>query len=272
MDKKYKIGSISKLLGISSQTLHYYEDCGFVTPEKDGTSKYRYYDTWDVNFLLDCKYYQSLGFNNRQVKKMIQQDSISDIYDKMEQRESEILNEIYEREKLLGILRHDKLKLQSVSSKIGVFTETSSQASFVKFYRTNNEFDNLDRLTIKDMIDYLPQAQATFVIPVENNLMRDTSCEDILKNYKWGFSFTPGDVRELSFDTKSMEYFPPKKCLYTVFKAYGENTFASSIANEVIRPLLHQGYQITGSLIGKLIVRTNRDDQFTRYFEIWIPI
>ena len=68
MEEKYKIGTISKLLGIPIQTLHYFEECGFVTPSKDSKSNYRYYDAWDVNFLLDSRYLRSFEFSNAEIE------------------------------------------------------------------------------------------------------------------------------------------------------------------------------------------------------------
>ena len=47
---RYKIGDVSRILGISTDLLRYYEKKGVVQPQKDKSNDYRYYDTWDINF------------------------------------------------------------------------------------------------------------------------------------------------------------------------------------------------------------------------------
>ncbi len=49
---RYKIGDVSRILGISTDLLRYYEKKGVVTPQKDKNNDYRYYDTGTLIFLL----------------------------------------------------------------------------------------------------------------------------------------------------------------------------------------------------------------------------
>ena len=51
---KYKIGDVARILGISTDLLRYYEKKGVVRPVKDKANDYRYYEAWDINFLMDC--------------------------------------------------------------------------------------------------------------------------------------------------------------------------------------------------------------------------
>ena len=50
---KYKIGDVARILGVSTDILRYYERKGVVTPEKDESNDYRYYESWHINFLMD---------------------------------------------------------------------------------------------------------------------------------------------------------------------------------------------------------------------------
>ncbi len=43
MYKDYSIGTIAKLLGISSETLRYYESKNVIQPKRDPDTGYRYY-------------------------------------------------------------------------------------------------------------------------------------------------------------------------------------------------------------------------------------
>ena len=49
----YKIGEVAKLLGISSETVRYYEREGVIQSQKiDQESGYRYYEALDINALM----------------------------------------------------------------------------------------------------------------------------------------------------------------------------------------------------------------------------
>ncbi len=69
--ERYKIGDVAKILGISPDLLRYYEKKGVVTPTKDATNDYRYYDFWDINFLLDCLWFKKFGFSIDQIAEMV---------------------------------------------------------------------------------------------------------------------------------------------------------------------------------------------------------
>ena len=68
---QYKIGDVARILGISTDLLRYYEKKGVVAPTKDKQNDYRYYDVWDINFLIDCLWYKSFGFGIPQIAYMV---------------------------------------------------------------------------------------------------------------------------------------------------------------------------------------------------------
>ena len=84
---QYKIGDVARILGISTDLLRYYEKKGVVTPTKDKQNDYRYYDTWDINFLIDCLWYKNFGFGIDQVATIVSKSSYEDIISMMEDKE-----------------------------------------------------------------------------------------------------------------------------------------------------------------------------------------
>ena len=65
---RYKIGDVAKILGISPDLLRYYEKKGVVKPVKDRSNDYRYYEPWDINFLIDCLWYKNFGFGIESIR------------------------------------------------------------------------------------------------------------------------------------------------------------------------------------------------------------
>ena len=60
MSFQYKIGEISALLGISPETLRFYEKRGLLHPEKSPQNGYRSYSLSDLYRLLDIIFYRRL--------------------------------------------------------------------------------------------------------------------------------------------------------------------------------------------------------------------
>lgn len=274
MDEKYKIGTISKLLGIPIQTLHYFETCGFVTPSKDSKSNYRYYDAWDVNFLLDSRFLRSFEFSNPEIEAMINTDDLSSLITRFGNQEKKLLDMIQHYQGILDELHQDKIRISRHQEYLGQFQTEKSPQMFFYPYRRNNNFETGVKgdTAIPDItgwLDNMPFVKATFRIPAECLKQRD---KDRLE-YIWGFSVSTRRMKELQLEMdETVEYCSSRQCLYTVFKAYGRNTFIPSLYEQVFKPVWERGYEITDSPVGRLLVRIHEDGVFTRFFEIWIPV
>ena len=91
---QYKIGDVARILGISTDLLRYYEKKGVVAPTKDKQNDYRYYDVWDINFLIDCLWYKSFGFGIPQIAYMVSDCYYGDLVSVLEEKETELMDSI----------------------------------------------------------------------------------------------------------------------------------------------------------------------------------
>lgn len=274
MEEKYKIGTISKLLGIPIQTLHYFEQCGFVTPTKDNKSNYRYYNAWDVNFLMDSRYLRSFEFSNPEIEEMINRDDFQAMNTRFANQERKLLELIQHYQDVLDELHCEKERIGRHQDYLGIFKTDKSPRVFFNPYRRNNDYVAAGKggsgvPDITPWMDSMPFVKATFQIPLDS--LASGKQEDI--EYIWGFSVPTGKVRELPLTVdENALYCPSRQCLYTVFKAYGRNTFTSCLCEQVLQPIWDRGYEVTESLIGRLLMRIHEDGVFTRYFEVWVPV
>lgn len=74
----YKIGEIAKLMGISTEALRYYERKGMITPQKEESSNYRYYNAVQINHLLNIQKYLRYGFGLDDIKNRIHSGELPD--------------------------------------------------------------------------------------------------------------------------------------------------------------------------------------------------
>ncbi len=267
---KYKIGMVAKLLDLPDDTLRYYESRGIVTPQKDEESRYRYYDAWDLNYLLDSKWYRSYDFSLNDVVKMINEDDHAAFVDRCSKRETELLHTIYEYKLKLNSLVKFRQRVEKIKKKLDVLDIVERPPMI--FQRMREEYNfifNDDALKVMHKwLSLLPYVEHTFYIPNDS-----VSDKEGFNEYWWGFSLSPDESISNGIDiSPPVMYIPPVKSVYTVFSAGGRNTFTDSLKTKVINKILGMGYKITDAPVGHLLVRLHEDGIFTRYFEIWVPI
>ncbi len=268
--EKYKIGTVARLLDLPNDTLRYYESRGIVTPQKDEESGYRYYDAWDLNYLLDSKWYRSYDFSLSDVHKMINADDQDAFIDRCIKRETEILHTIHEyKMKLNGLIKF-RQRVAKIKDMLDVIDIVERPAMIYQRMRIENEFifeDNALK-TMQKWLSMISVVNHTFYIPNFSAKSKNSFSE-----YWWGFSLSPDDAIGNGIDiSPPAVYLPPVKCVYTVFTAGERNTFSKSLKTKVINRILDLGYKIIDSSVGNLLVRLHEDGIFTRYFEVWIPI
>lgn len=105
MYKDYSIGTIAKLLGISSETLRYYESKNVIQPKRDPDTGYRYYTAWDLHMLLQAKHYQSYGYTLKEIVRLFQKDNLESISDGLGDKEDVIEHEILLQMNRLNCIR-----------------------------------------------------------------------------------------------------------------------------------------------------------------------
>ncbi len=65
----YTIGQVSKFLGISRDTLKFYEDKGLVNPKKNDENGYRIYNNFDIYDIATINFYREIDIEIKRFKK-----------------------------------------------------------------------------------------------------------------------------------------------------------------------------------------------------------
>ena len=76
---KYSISQLSKLAGVSSRTLRYYEEIGLLIPRGKDVNGYRYYDSAQVDKLQQIMFYRSFDIELEEIKNILASDSFDPI-------------------------------------------------------------------------------------------------------------------------------------------------------------------------------------------------
>lgn len=98
---KFKIGTAAKMMGISTETIRYYERKGVVSPATE-ESGHRYYDITDMCIMAKARAYMQYGFSLEQAKELLDSEDIESILSIYGARAEELEQEI---DNLLSTLR-----------------------------------------------------------------------------------------------------------------------------------------------------------------------
>lgn len=105
MRKVYKIGEVANILGVSADTIRYYEKMGIVYSHKDAANGYRYFTSADIYALLDVLFYRSMDIPVEEVCKIMNSYQHRDVKKLLEQKEKQVEAKIREQRILLGQIR-----------------------------------------------------------------------------------------------------------------------------------------------------------------------
>jgi DNA-binding transcriptional MerR regulator len=137
---RYKIGDVARILGISADLLRYYEKKGVVTPYKDAHNDYRYYDSWDINFLMDCLWFKNFGFSIEQIADMVRIPSTTDLEDIFLYKEDELRSTIARCQLLLRRSEEYRQQLKAIPEHLETCELTKSPELVRYINRVGNEY------------------------------------------------------------------------------------------------------------------------------------
>ena len=265
---RYKIGEISKLLNLSSEALRHYERQGIISPKRDGDAGYRYYDTWDMMFLMNIIYYRSFGFPLSEVDSIINEMDLDGLTGLCHEQSDRLAQEISSLQNKQAALQAHLDRLNKIESGLGRLEPSCRPEIYFQRHRTNDSFEvspeqeQAHRLWLGEF----PWVNYSFLMPqTAAGLSSDNDC--------WGFSMAADKAPENFAEHDGICSIESARSLYTIFCASGRGTFRSSYKEQVLTPITAAGYILKdGSAAGNLLARIHRGGEMLRYYEVWVPI
>ncbi len=267
---KYKIGDVARILGVSPDILRYYEKKGVVTPAKGESNDYRYYDAWDINFLMDCLWFKNFGFSIEQIADIVHIPSIAELDGILADKEAALRDTITRATLQLRRMEEHRQDLERID-RLLYHCEISNSPEFVRFInRVGNEYDiggGLKGLA-RQWLKALPFNHRYF------EMNADAPLPGSEESYRWGFSLTREYVDALQFEViPPMAVIPSRKSIHTIFKnSGGRGGFAPSLLQYALNFADERDIRIFGPICGVLLASVMENGVLTGYFEAWLPI
>ncbi len=265
---KYRIGEVARVLGISTDLLRYYEKKGVVAPQKGKYNDYRYYDSWDINFLLDCLWFKNFGFSLDQISDMVRSYSASDITDMFLAKEEELESTIKRCELLLQRSAEHRLGMERIKLLGSCNVEVSpSGACFLNRY--GDEYPDTEDLEpyARRWLELMPYNHRYF------ELSERALCGEDPSDYRWGYFISDDYIEKLGTKPEPpMIRLNAVKSLHTVCRSSGKGMFGPRMLSHAVDYAKENGLDFTGPARGTLLASVCEDGELWGYFEAWIPI
>ena len=264
----YKIGDVSKILGISPDLLRYYQKKGVVTPTTGENNKYRYYDAWDINFLIDCLWFKNFGFGIEQTARLVSASTYNDVLRDMHERCAEIVENITRERMLVDRAEQYFSAMGRVRTMLGKCDLVYSPEFYRYLNRHNNDYGNIEEQQelSQRWLQFMPFVNRCFEI-------ERTDLENHTENYAWGFSMGMDFVDKLNVPLEPpVTHQLSEPSVHAIFKSSGKDEFSPRHMEFVLDYVREHGLTVTGNARGNLVCSVMEDGKLTGFFEVWLPV
>lgn len=265
-DTMYTIGQVAKFLGISRDTIKYYEEKALVKPQQNSENGYRTYNRFDIYDLTTVNFYRELDLEIKKIQELRKGKSTEGIQLLLEEKEQEVLEEIAYKKLLLKKLQIVKEDCQKIQQYLGTYTIKEMKPlaimGTIDHYTAYEEYDAL-----KENTDSLKKAVIL------------TSLRRVIRFNEQGMQEDKFMiVKKLEENEKALDeqvLFHPK-CLYTVIEDGRWSTGGKNIDDKVeatIKKVANEnGYELLGLVYINLLLATYEEGLERIFLEMYVPI
>jgi DNA-binding transcriptional MerR regulator len=260
--KKYSIGEVSSQLGLSRDTIRFYEKKGIIQPEK-GENGYRSYTHEDTRKLLDVIFYRKLNFSLEDINRILHESSFPTHFSMIEDKISEEKRLLKQHRESLIRLKYLKQIYKNVQKFLG-----SYDIRPMKFYKMKNS-TLIEKLEIFDFCYVYQEYQM-------NGDSADHTDEYFL------FPAKTGSVLGIEQPLKHQPVLEHEQCVYTVI-ASDKRTLRMQDVTDAMNWAKEQGYTPVGTAYSGYLLscaynelqqesKNPKSKSPIHYIELYIPV
>lgn len=262
----YTIGQVAKFLGVSRDTLKFYEEKELVQPVKDDKNGYRKYNDFDIYNIITTNFYRELDIEIKKIQEIRKSKSVEGIESILEEKEEKILKEIAYKNLLLTHIKSVKEDCQKIKQYLGKYTIKEMKPLEVKGELTDftayDEFEIIQKGPVK-------LKKAVTLADLRRVISFD---EEGLKEEKF---IVVRKITDFNIDVIS-EVLTYPKCIYTVLEDGRWTNGGKNIDNEVednLRKIAKKnGYELIGLAYINMLLTTYEESLERVFLEIYTPI
>lgn len=154
----YRINEVASMLGISPQTLRFYEQYGVMLHERVGDGNYRQYGDDSIDALMTLRKYRNCGFTVAQTAKIVMEQNMMETAEILDQQANKLLWQAEMNRRIAAKMRENAKQLRQIQEGINEVELCRSQQMYMIPVRTEAE-ENLSANVMKqigDIVAWLP--------------------------------------------------------------------------------------------------------------------
>ncbi len=217
---RYPIGRISKLLGLSTETIRTYERKGIVHPQKNENG-YRTFHVLDIGTLLRCRSYSCFGLSLSEAADAINCNSVAETHALLVKQEKWLKKQTDYNLRMLNRLNDLNEVMSTCEREINRLSVVQHPGMFRVDYRHNDELlsgDAREEL-LALWASFAPFSFVSLKFPLE-------SIQRAEQDYFCGYGILEEDARYCGVCMDELvECFPASPAVHTILKVVGEIPF-----------------------------------------------
>lgn len=245
---KYTIGIIAKSLGISTQSVRYYENMGIIDAQRNENNQYRTYTLKDAKTLFQTCLYRSMGFSLKDIRMMLCERNVDEVADLFEKRIVDVDHQIEELKALRHELEEYKNGFKRVSNHLNHVDIVNEDFSFYLVLK-NGPGDNIPT----DEDDFLIECeQLAPYVRQASVIDADTIYgEDGDVHFNYGLSMSLSFVKSQGKEDMMKEHLVHIDNMYAKMniEVKESNDYAKHL-RRFIREIRKAGYEPSGKIYG----------------------
>lgn len=259
---KYTIGAFADLLGLTPDILRLYEKYGIVSPVKDESNGYRYYNDLDVRTLLICRLYRSLDIPLQQAVDLTLFADLETIKSELETQQAHLEAERARLDRLIAVLGQTNQNLNQIHDDC---ERTFQCVESPGLYRLKQTLGNklihskaLEACTAVWM-QALPEVWYTFRTTLEAPEALD-----------WGMALTEDRFHALGMSSEGcVEYMEPSWAVRSFFFMNKSETAYLEAIREVTDFAKEHHLVPRGTVWGRIVANSK---SMGSWIEIYLPV
>lgn len=268
MYQKYSIGTMAKLMGISSEAIRYYESRNIISPVRDPETGYRYYNTWDFHMLLRDRHYQNYGFSLEEIAELFRSHELAEIRGKMVDQEEMIQQEIIRQMNLLKRIRQSQQVLHDAKENVGKFRIEERPG----IYRMNTQ-KNYTLFKKKEQLDLISEWTEKEPFVFSCAVFYQKNIEKGETEFDFGMGLREEYAQFLNVkESELVQYYPPCLCVHTCIPSRSGKYLSLESLKEGFRYLEQNGLSLAGDIVTQVACMTKPEEEYFNWHIVWFPI
>lgn len=268
MYKTYTIGELAKILGITAETIRYYERKNIIRPQHDHASGYRYYTTWDLHMLIRARCFLGFGLTIDQTAQILTSTNLQQIDERLALQEQEKEKQLIYQMNLLKKLRQNRALMQDADQKKHDLSIRMSPA----MYRINTQI-NYELILSRDEQLEIQQLCEKVPFIFSTALFKAQDIKEKNEKFEFGIGIEEQYATYLNLHPSiHLQYHPSRQCLYMSVPSRSSQFLTYHVLEPAFAYMQANNLELAGDIITQIVAMCRPEEEYFNWHNIWIPI